>query len=285
MKSCIKTELWKAFHNSYFIIALSAGMILVLCNVFKVYSIVQEVTQMTIEGQSVGMPYFNFNGCSLFVWWIAQNGITWGSVTFYTVWPILAAMPFSWSYAQEARSGSLIQYITRMNRKQYLTAKYLSVFIAGGIVVSLPVFADLLLSAMFCPDISLKFLNQLTPITDKSFLATIFFNRPWLHALIWCIVEFLFGGSAAVLAFLFGKKVSLSSVVILIPFIIMYILAVIGTVIAEITKTDLQLSPIMMAMQASLSYSPGWLIFSTLGLFCTISFGVAYFLVVKDDLL
>ena len=281
----VRVEVWKATHNVYFYLAFVAGFILVLSNVYETYAAVTELTKNCIEAQNVGVPITNFNGCSLFVWWIANNGINYGSTYFYLIWPILAAMPFSWSYAQEARSGCMYQYITRGNRRSYFTAKYIAVFISGGMVISIPVLADLLLNAMICPDDSLLFMNALTTIENCSFLSTLFYTHPWNYSIIWCVLEFLWGGAAAVLCFLAGTKLRFSVTAMLVPFSIFYVLGVLGESIVRITGTSLILNPLYLAMSAPSGTNPGWLIFSIMGICILIPLISGYWRVEKNDFL
>lgn len=285
MSKAIKVEMWKATHNIYFLIALAVGFVLVLCNVYETYTAVQEITLNCIDAQSVGVPITNFTGCSLFVWWIANNGFNFGSTYFYLIWPILAAMPFGWSFAQESRNGCIYQYITRSNRKKYLAAKYVAIFVSGGLAISLPVLADLLINATICPDDSLLFMNALTTIENSSFLSALFYTHPWVHSLIWCVIEFFWGGSVAVLSFVGGAKLRFSVTAMLIPFVILYVLGVLGVSIIRLTGTSLMLNPLYLAMSAPSGTNPGWLIFSVMGLCGVVSLIFGYWQVVKSDLL
>lgn len=281
----IRVEVWKATHNAYFHLAFAAGFILVLSNVYETYTTVTELTKNCIEAQKIGVPITNFTGCSLFVWWIANNGINFGSTYFYLIWPILAAMPFSWSYAQEARDGCVYQYVTRGSRRSYFIAKYTAVFISGGMAISIPVLADLLLNAMICPDDSLLFMNALTTIENSSFLSALFYTHPWIYSIIWCVLEFLWGGAAAALCFLAGTKLRFSVMAMLIPFSIFYIWGVLGVSIVRITGTSLMLNPLYLAMSAPSGTNPGWLIFSIIGICILISLISGYWQVVKNDFL
>lgn len=285
MFKSVRVEVWKATHNVYFYLALAAGVALVLCNVYQTYGEVAELTRINIEAQDMGLPITNFTGCSLFIWWIANNGMNFGSRYFYLVWPILAAMPFSWSYAQEARSGCMYQYVTRGGRKRFFAAKYIAVFVSGGVAVSIPVLADLLLNATICPDDSLLFMNMITTIENRSFLSTLFYTHPWAHAIIWCGMEFLWGGAAAVLCFLVGTKLRFSVMAMLTPFVIFYVLSVISINIIRITGTNLMINPLYLAMAAPSGMNPGWLIFSVMGVCVLISLISGYWQVVKCDLL
>ncbi len=285
MKYSVKTELWKATHNPYFLLSLLVGFILVLCNLVETSQNVQKMTMQTIDAIEHGVPLTGFMGCSLFVWWIGCNGLTFGSTCFFQVWPVLAAMPFSWSLSQEAKSGALYQYATRGSRKNYFYAKFLAVFISGGLAVALPLLADLLLNALICPDISLLFYNAMTSIENSYFLSALFYTHPWAYCLCWCFIDFLWGGSAAVLSILSGTGVRFTVLAMLVPMAVISALGAVGTTLIRITGTALMLNPLYLTMAAPFGANPAWLLFSTMGVFVVISFLAGYRRVVKNDLL
>lgn len=285
MKYSVKTELWKATHNPYFLLSLLVGGILVLCNLVETRQNVQEMTRQTIDAMEHGVPLTGFTGCSLFIWWIGCNGLTFGSTYFFQIWPVLAAMPFSWSLSQEAKSGALCQYATRGNRKNYFCAKFLAVFISGGLAVAFPLLADLLLNALICPDISLLFKNPLTNIENSYFLSGLFYTHPWIYCLCWCLIDFLWGGSAAVLSFLAGTRVRFTVLAMLVPMAVIYTLGAAGTTLIRITGTILMLNPLYLPMAAPFGANPVWLSLPVMGAFVGVSFLAGYRRVVKDDLL
>ena len=88
MGNCIRTEMWKAFHNKMMRSALLIGFILVIAD------LVQTAITVSDLGASYAHSPGGYDGCSLFVNWIGVNGVTVGAVVFYAVWPFLAAMPW-----------------------------------------------------------------------------------------------------------------------------------------------------------------------------------------------
>lgn len=285
MKNCIKVELWKAVHNSYFNLALITGLLLALYNFFTTLQTVPDLLERSVSAMSEGLPIYNFKGASLFIWWTADNLANFGSVYFFQIWPLIAAIPFAWSYSQESKSGSIVQYVVRMNRKQYFAAKYIAVFVTGGLVVAIPVFTDLMINALICPAENLMFYNQLTGIYEASFLSKLFFTHPFFHALIWCGIDFLFGGSASVLCFLLGGKPKYIFIASVFPFAFLYTISVIGTLVMSVTGSYLQLSILNMAQHSSAGIAPGWLLFAVIALQMLLPGMVGFFRVVKNDIL
>ena len=132
MGNCIRTEMWKAFHNKMMRSALLIGFILVIAD------LVQTAITVSDLGASYAHSPGGYDGCSLFVNWIGVNGVTVGAVVFYAVWPFLAAMPYGWSLYEDNRSHMTNNILTRVPYSQYLTAKMAAVFVSGGIAIALP---------------------------------------------------------------------------------------------------------------------------------------------------
>ena len=73
MGNCIRTEMWKAFHNKMMRSALLIGFILVIAD------LVQTAITVSDLGASYAHSPGGYDGCSLFVNWIGVNG-NYGSV-------------------------------------------------------------------------------------------------------------------------------------------------------------------------------------------------------------
>ena len=280
MKNSIKTELWKAIHNPYFLLSLLAGMLMIFCDVVQNAVSVKTLTEANMEAGLIGN---GFDGFSLFVRWIAVNGFTFGCRYFYLVWPILAAMPFGWSYCQEMRSGMINQYMTRGTRVQYFVSKYIAVFISGGIAVSLPVLVNLLLNALVCPYNIPVVTRNVTSIFDGWFLSELFYTNPWVYAFIWCGVEFLIGGATATLCFVVGSRMRFQVMVMLFPFIVCYALDLVSNFVLNSVDLNLTLSPLFLAMAGTGNANPEWLVFLMIGLFSGLSFIIGYWRVMKNE--
>lgn len=283
-RQIISIELWKAFHNTYFWIAMGVGLIIVYFDVRENYYSIPNITQTLLESIEMGLPISGFQGCSLFLWWISSSMNEYSSL-FYQLFPILAAMPFGWSFSMERRNGLMVQYAIRSGRSMSLFSKFCAVFISGGLVVSVPVLVDLLLNALICPSESLLFFNPITMIFSKTFLSNLFFTHPWIWSFIWCTVDFIWGGASAVLCFLGGTHLRFPSIVILLPYIVYYILAVATNILTQLVETDLMLDPFYATMAMSFGPVPAWWIFSVTGAFSIISWSVSYFRVMRNDLL
>ena len=153
MRANIRTELYKALHNRMFYSALGIGLLISLANLVQSAQSVQQYTerisQIITEGRAISTSYVGF---SLFINWLGSNLIRFSRTLFFFIWPVLAAMPYSWSYSAERRSGYYNQIAIRSGSTRYYISKYIAVFVSGGLAVSIPLLFDLLVNALISPD-------------------------------------------------------------------------------------------------------------------------------------
>lgn len=281
----VKIELWKAFHNKMFFFALLVGMILSMINVSENFPIVQENTAWIINVIEKGKPYSkSFMACSLFLNWIAVKLNSFGHSAFYFVWPILAAMPYGWSYSRERRSGIYNQFVSRSNPKIYYFSKFAAVFTSGGAAVAIPVLMNLMINALICPYDVPNIMNLQNVIADGRFLSSLYYTYPWIHGLIWCIMDFLWGGAAACLCFIVGTKLRLSVLVTLIPFAILALIDGLCTTLYSTFQGCFELSPLKLAAAATTNPNPEWIVFTALSVVLVTGFTIGYWQVVKHEL-
>jgi len=281
MRNMVKVELWKAFHNPMFYSALIIGCLIAAINIMENYVTVETLSEIILAENYTG--YRSPWGFSLFLLWMPVNEISYGKSLFYLVWPILAAMPFGWSYRQERKSGLYIQTVSQIGRRRCFVAKYAAIFVSGGLAVSIPVLFNLLANAMFCPYVVPDILN-LVQISDGYFLSELYFTVPWAYALIWCGVEFLLGGAAAGLCCIVGTKLRFQVMTILTPFSILMVLDGIYTAIRNQTYWNLELSPLQLAAAVPRYANPEWVVLSAFVILSIAGFGIGYWQVVKHEL-
>lgn len=282
MKQCIKAELWKALHNPMFYAALIIGCLLSLLNLAENYYYTLEIRRTILAEDFVGnrSPW----GFSLFLLWMPVNGISYAKTLFYMVWPILAAMPFGWSYLQERRSGLYNQVVTRVSRRSYFVSKYIAVFVSGGLAVGGPVLFNLLTNAMICP-YELPHIVNMVQIADGYFASQLYFTAPWLYALLWCGVSFLLGGAAAGLCFVVGTWLRLQVMTILTPFALLWLAeAATSSIPRQVNKYNLELSPLRLAMAIPIGANPEWLVMGLFLVLALVGFGVGYWQVTQHEL-
>lgn len=287
MKKMLKAELWKALHNRLFYLAVLAGVAISTANIIRNagnISQFDEYMQSLIDNKVFNISYSPL-GYSLFVQWlpIARTSLCHSIISF--IWPILAAMPFGWSYCSERRSGVYNQFVINSNRRVYFLCKYLATFISGGLAIMVPVAFDLLINALICPYVIPSAIIPINIISDGWFLSEMYFSRPWVYGLLWCGVEFVLGGTTACCCFLVGAKPRLRIMTILTPFIILIIWDAVYLVISGAFSLYVELSPLAMFAAATPRPNPEWAVGSVLFVLWVCSFCIGYWQVVKHEIL
>jgi len=226
----------------------------------------------------------SYQGFSLFVNWIAINLSSVGSRVFYLIWPILAAMPYGWSYYQDRKTGIYDHLISRTGSFTYFTSKYAAVFLSGGTVIAMPVLLNLLINAMVCPYYLPKVISSLVMVFDGNFLSELFYTIPWIYALIWCTVDFVWGGVTACICFIVGTKPRLQVLVTITPFVIYALIDYLYTILLNIVRFNIEMSPLKLAAAASANHNPEWLVISELSIILIVTFTIGYRQVRKNEL-
>lgn len=282
MISCIKTELRKALKNRMFFLSLLIGVLICILDVIQNADAVRRLTAVLVRSDdTINKACETF---SLFIRWIAVNGYTFGNNAFYIVWPILAAMPYGWSYFEERKAGVYNQVVTKVGINAYFTAKYIAVFTSGGLAISLPVLFNLLANALICPYCKPNIVTSLTSVSNGFFLSNLFYSEPWAYSFIWCFVEFIWGGVTACLCLAAGTKLRHQVTVLLAPFASFFLIdattAIISSILPDIA---IELSPLRLAQAAPDSANPAWLILLIIGVLFVGTYIFSYWQVVKRE--
>lgn len=215
-KNLLKMECKKAFKNKYFYISLGIGMLFSFMSfLYNVEG--YELFQKDVE-QLSGNPMIQAQG--LYNTWIGGETISLGFTLFYTLIPILAAIPFGWSFCRERNSGYLKCIATRCSRKTYYMAKYIAVFLSGGAVIFIPLLANFILTACFVPAVkpSIIYLMYYT-VGHGSLLSKLFYTHPTIYVVFFLLMDFIFAGLFAVMSYAFSLYVKNWVGVIILPFL------------------------------------------------------------------
>ena len=133
----VRAELYKALHNKMLWIAIGIGLLLIAMDLWEAYEGIRHARESVIEWQAEGKDIYL--GYSLFQSWIYAGSGTYGASLLITIWPLLAAMAFGWSYNNERLSGVYNQVVSRIGIHRYFLSKHIAVFISGGLAYSIPI--------------------------------------------------------------------------------------------------------------------------------------------------
>ena len=285
MINSFKTELWKATHNGLFYLAILLAFLICVADVSQNASSVVTLTQLTDEMIADGyLLSTDPAGYSLFVKWIPVNGWSFGSQLFALIWPILSAMPFGWSLAQERRIGAYNLIVTKTKLRTYYSSKYIATFISGGLVIYFLVMGDLFLNSLFCPDVLPRVEVLASGIHNGCFLSALYYTHPWWFALIWGCVSFLWGGTVACLCLTAGSLIKHKTMIILFPIFLLWTFNIISMFIMHIVDFPQEISPLYLILADPGRLNPGWIIFSEISVLLLLSYCIGYWQVKKHEL-
>lgn len=284
MRKCIKEEFSRALRNWMFWGALMFGLLFSAVNIVENLQRARDLTIRTMDCINSGLEInLDCSGFSVFISWITLHPTGLGSNLFYFLLPVLAALPFGWSYSQDRKTGYFAQAITRMGKRNYFVAKYLAIFTSGGLAVTVPIIVDLLVCAMFLPDRVIRVNDMFLPILNYSFAGTLFYANRWCYALLWCVLTFLWGGAFSCMCFLPGTRLRLSVLIILTPFAITLALDTLLSAVGEFLESKL-LSIHYLMRPGATAYNPQWAVLTVLTFFIILPAIVGFWRVTQHEL-
>ena len=226
MKSLILIELRKTLGNRRFVISLGFGTLCAaacLWSVLKTYysdlGMLGHIVMLEREGVPVGYDPTQLG--NLYQSWIGGAGMNPGSALFYTLLPLLCALPCGWGVCEELSSGYLHMAAPLCGRRRYFAAKMAAFLMTGGLVALVPQLLSLMLTAMFIPAVRPNIVYYIYyPISHGAMLSGLFYAHPLCYVLIILCIDIMFGGLFAWLsmtvALLTGNRIR----AVVIPFLL-----------------------------------------------------------------
>lgn len=210
MKALIKNELKRTFFSKEMLAALTVGIIICL------WHAVQYIWSVPVyDPDRYGFPesmYYNWLGADSFP---VQNFL------YYLILPLLVVLPGGVTYHMDIKEHYILNIYTRCSKKKYLFAKYLAVFLSGGVVFVLPLILSLLISMAHFPMTLPEAIVDIGP-SQTSILWELFYTSPGLYILIFLGIDFLFAGGMATIALAVTYHIESRIGVFLAPFIIYF---------------------------------------------------------------
>ena len=217
----LKVECKKALCNKLLLVVIIIGCAITMMSfVPMVRSYFDDIRQAELFAQESEFERNPLMGIeSLFSHWIGSEAVTAGSVDYFFLLPLLAAIPYGWSYCVEKRSGYIRQMITRAGSYHYYAAKYIATFLSGGLAVVLPLLFNFLLTAMFVPAILPDpYFMTTFGVISSSLLSELLYTSPFLYVFLYLMIDFFYGGMIACLGMTVGMFVKNRVAVVILPF-------------------------------------------------------------------
>lgn len=226
MKTIIKIELDRALKNHKFLIALFIGCIIsVMQVIFVVIPLSNSLDEYLQYGKGLYYPGWLFSS------WLSADLYNQYSYLFYLILPVLSSFAYATSGFEDYKSGFIKNICIRINKKKYYFSKFIAVFISGGLTIAIPLLLNLLLSSLFLPSMVPEATASLSSIRSLTMWHTIYYSHPYIHSLLFIILNFIFAGAIATFSLVVGKDIEHKIVVLLSPFLIFIFINVLSDVI------------------------------------------------------
>ena len=257
MCSVLKLELKKAFKNKFFWISVVLGCLITLLSFEHMVNMYYE-GMSAISGNSTDIIYDPHIGINtVFNCWIGGEPFSLGSSIYFFVFPLLIALPYGWSYSEERKCGYRRMMITKTGKKKYYCAKYVAVFLSGGVAMVLPLIFNfwmtLLVVPAILPDVTM---NMFYGVFGGSFLAELYYTVPSLYVAIYLFIDFVYCGFLVCICMAVSGIVRQKWGVVLIPFLLLLFVHVITDYIySDPSVAYKELSPLYFLRGVEVRYS------------------------------
>lgn len=210
IKKGVKLELYRAFHNIGYVIALGVACAIAVAHI--IMRILPESESLEIVG-NMDYPPSVFNKCLMLD--VGGNF----AYLFYFGVILLGTLPSSISYFQDLRGGYIKNVCTRMDKRGYLIGKYIAIFVSAGSVCVIPLLLNLLLTCMFIPALLPQEGTRMFSLSSGCMLADLFYTHPFLYLGVYLLIDFVMVGLFTCLALAVSKFMFNQYLVLFTPFI------------------------------------------------------------------
>lgn len=197
MKGLVCIELRKALKNKAFVASVAIGTVLALAtSLINYYTIYHE---SVINVATYETKWFDPSLLTCFRYWLATDFNRMTTYLFFMLVPLLAVIPYAWSYLKERSSGYSMQVSSRASRSGYLFAKAVAAFTSGAAALAIPLVIGFVVIACLVParlpDVTSAFYFG---IYDISLWSELFYNEPILYSACYIVLIAGFAGIWAV---------------------------------------------------------------------------------------
>ena len=253
MKEIYTNEIKRAFNTIGMKLALLVGCALSIWHVITVIMPISEGQNYELSANAIDDLYVPI---SLFSTWMGNELFPIQSYIFYLILPLLAVLPFGSSFFEDLKSGYIINVCTRVEKKIYFKAKYLAVFLSGGVAVVAPLLLNLVLSSMFMPAF-IPDNGTVGTISPTTMAYEVFFTHPLIYVLMLIVIDFIFAGVIATLALSYTYFTEHRFGVMIVPFVFYFFIYSLTNLI---DKTDYSLF-FMLNGGANNNYLPVYILY------------------------
>lgn len=209
MSRFLKIELKRAFTGRYFWAALFVGCILTISDFWQNVYPTLWMNEMIKD-----YPISVYNS------WIGLRSSSLQTTLILLLAPLIASIPYADSYFMD-NEGYIKNLCTRGNRRDWLNAKYIAVFLSGGAAYSLSLVANLIITAMYVPAV----MPQASTATFAAASARVPFSNlfmvhPLIYVFFYILISFIIVGLFAEISLVVALFTKNRFVTLLAPFVV-----------------------------------------------------------------
>lgn len=258
-----KLELYRAFHNTYYYIALIMGCAIAVAHfVVSVLPKTHGITGLS----NIEYPWSVFNSC------MPLDMTGYMTEIFYYAIVLIATLPFGMSYYTDLRGGYIKNIYTRMNAKGYLFGKYIAVFLSAGTICVIPLILNTLLTMAALPALCPQVGTMQFPIRSSAMLCQLYYTYPFAYLGIYFIIDFVVIGLFACMALTVSKWVYNRYLVLFTPFILFFLMQTV------FTYTEIpQAAPWFLLLPIQPHWQKPYIVIAEILILFIISFSTFYF--------
>ena len=172
MKQMLKIELERAFKSAGLKVSLLIGIVISALHFFqKVLPTALDPLHFYKTGNLETVA--NVNNM-----WMAM-GEGWHYTLYVRLIPLLAVVPYAVTYYTDYKKGIVKNYYTRTKKINYISAKYIAVFLTGGTAAVAPLVLDLIATSAVMP--SFIAISHTVPCNGNGIWSYILFSHPYIY--------------------------------------------------------------------------------------------------------
>lgn len=208
MKQMLKIELERAFKSAGLKVSLLIGIVISTLHFFqKVLPTALDPLHFYKTGNLETVA--NVNNM-----WMAM-GEGWHYTLYVRLIPLLAVVPYAVTYYTDYKKGIVKNYYTRTKKINYISAKYIAVFLTGGTAAVAPLVLDLIVTSAVMP--SFIAISHTVPCNGNGIWSYILFSHPYIYYLLYFILQFICAGLMATMSLVVSLYVNNAFIVLLFP--------------------------------------------------------------------
>ena len=200
MLSTLRADIYKLRHSRGLYFSLFVGLIICIINLIitineQHYSM--EMLQKYENMKNIYYPITVSNSA------LGINNYAFTTSIFFTILPILAALPFGLALFTEKKNGYINFCLTRTKSSHYYMSKIIVAFIGGSLTCGAILIFSIILNSAFVSSAPPEVITALFPVAyDNTYYLDFYLNYPVLFMLFYTMIDMLYAGWLAVLSVL-----------------------------------------------------------------------------------